>query len=292
MLFLGHIPYNVKVKIKEAVRYKIPEFKKSLPNLAIIDNENWVFQENMEFDHYIGSNDAAYLRIEHETAQTHILHRFHNRSRNMDPKNLNAFKSRTSLAKDQVTEVLEQFDLHDPNIPFLKYRNSTYKADGTLIDPASQDAIPLDVLVQLESSYFFHHLESSRTIEFKARCTRVDVRPLISTFTETDIDFFDLQEVAQVVPDETEIVPEGSENKLSRSHLVFEFQMTTKNGAFVRETIKESVENLKINYSCKSWQKMISVIDDLLDLMKINVQHGNLECAVLNLDGIRRRNVC
>lgn len=193
MLFLGHIPYNVKLEIKEAVKAKIPEFKTSLPNLAIIDDGNWVFQENMEFDHYIGSNDAPYFGIEHETAQTHILHRFHNRSRNMDPLNLNATKSRTSLAKDQVTEVLKQFDLHDPNSPFLKYRNSTYKANGTLIDPASQDAIPLDVLMRLESSYFFHHLESSKTIEFKARCTRVDVPPLVDTFTQTDIDFFDLQ---------------------------------------------------------------------------------------------------
>lgn len=306
MLFLGHIPYDVKLEIKAAVKDQIPQFKMSLPNLAIIDDGNWVFQENMEFDHYIGSNDAEYLGIRHETAQTHILHRDHNRSRNMDPPNPNASKPRTSSAKDHVTELLGQFDLNEANSPFFKYRNSTYKADGTLIDPANRDAIPLDILVQLESSYFFHHLESSRTIEFKARCTRVDVRPLIGTFTQADIEFFDLQEVPQVVfdgsevvseeteaipeeteilPEETEIAPDQSENELPRPHLVFEFQMTTKNGAFVRETIKEAVEKLKNNYSCGTWQKMTLVIDDLLELMKINVQHGNMECAVLNLGG-------
>lgn len=106
--------------------------------------------------------------------------------------------------------------------------------------------------------------------------------------------------MSEVIPDKTEIVPDGSEivfdrseNELLRPHLVFKFQMTTKNGAFVREIIKESVEKLKINYSCESWQKMILVIDvhslaqlkDLLDLMRINVQHGNIKCAVLNLGG-------
>ena len=95
-------------------------------------------------------------------------------------------------------------------------------------------------------------------------------------FTQDDIEFFKLQKVPNPVPD-------GSTEK--PDHLMFEFQKSTRNGAFIRESIKERVEVLKDNYNCKNWQKMTSVIDNLLELMKINVQHGNFECAVLNLGG-------
>ena len=39
------------------------------------------------------------------------------------------------------------------------------------------------------------------------------------------------------------------------------------------------------NYNCKDWQGVILVIEDLLEMMKVNTQHGNFECAVLNLGG-------
>ena len=118
MLFLGHIPYNLKLEIKTAVRAQIPNFKISLPNLAFIDDKDWSFQNNLEFDHYIGSNDAAFLGIEHETAQTHVLDKFHNRAGNMDFHNPNAASLGTTLADDQVSEILQQFDLNNPTVLF------------------------------------------------------------------------------------------------------------------------------------------------------------------------------
>ena len=275
MLFLGHVPYDLKVQIQAAVKEEIPNFNTSLPNLKTINNTNWDFQSNLEFDHYIGSNDAAFIGLKHETAQTHILDKYHNRSRNMDPNNPNAASLATTLAQDQVYELLQQFDLNNEESPFVKYRKKTYKDNGELVDPGNKHAIPLDILVQLESSYFFHHLESSRTLEFKARCTRVDVQHL-GDFTEADIEMFGLQKVQDPIIDGAEAI----------EYLMFELQKSIRNGNFVREAIKERINSLQGgNYNCKNWENMILVIDDLLETMKINVKHGNFECAILNLGG-------
>ena len=237
IILLGDVQYNTRKNYQEKIIENQLKIWRSLPNLK---NCKLIFigaQQGMEYDHPIGSNDCAALKILHENLLTTVVPQNLNRSRPMDFDHFTEFKNidlntfkefkakaktlGSSIAYDTIQEftyVLTPTNKKEKPSDFFWEFEQIQKTDPL---PSIPCTITDNILFQMEAASVCSYLESTRLLELKSRPFRADITGLNLSIEElSKLDTFEVK---------------GEDGS---THIIFEFQKVSKSFYCLTDTLK------------------------------------------------------
>lgn len=268
---VSEILYNEKKDLLNKIKPHRDAILKTLPELGVVNEANWQLQTNHDYDHYIGSNDAANIGIFHERSSTQYMPSPFNQSRPMDHEKTDrgvSTKFKTNLVEDTLNEFRYLFDPFRDDNP---YKNSTEKS-----------TMPESVKIQQESAAAEKFQDSVRYIEKKERIFRADLRSL-GDFSNEQVQEYGLQKRRDEASQEEHVIFQSQ--KLSKAQ---------KNSSII---ISDMLAILDTNYKLrdpsvlprilplfeKSYVAVTTLGEIESNLLGLSRGHDETKCALDNL---------
>lgn len=268
---VSEILYNEKKDLLNKIKPHRDAILKTLPKLGVVNEKNWQLQTNHDYDHYIGSNDAANIGIFHERSATQYMPSPFNQSRPMDHEKTDkgvSTKFKTNLVEDTLNEFRHLFDPFRDDNP---YKNST-----------ETSTMPESVKVQQESAAAEKFQDSTHYIEKKERIFRADLRSL-GDFSNEQVQEYGLQKLRDEASQEEHVIFQSQ--KLSKAQ---------KNSSII---ISDMLAILDTNYKLrdpsvlprilplfeKSYVAMTTLGEIESNLLGLSRGHDETKCALDNL---------